>query len=66
MHLFLQQEEIFDYWRQINADKIIIHHASDEAKEEMKIKGQEYLMSKNKTIRIVPVGVHAFQFILNK
>ena len=62
----IQQEEIFDYWRQINADKIIIHHASAEAKEEMKIKGQEYLMSKNKTIRIVPVGVHAFQFILNK
>ena len=62
----IQQEEIFDYWRQINADKIIIHHASPEAKKEMKEKGQEYLMSKNKTIRITPVGAYASQFILNK
>ena len=39
---------------------------TSKAKKEMKEKGQEYLMSKNKTIRITPVGAYASQFILNK
>lgn len=62
----IMQEEIFEYWAKINADKILIHHASSESREELKVKGQEYLSSKNKTTKIVPVGTYANQFILNK
>ena len=62
----IQQQEIFDYWREINTNKIIIHHASKEAKEELIKKGKEYLLSKNKTTNIVGVSSCADQFILNK
>lgn len=62
----IQQDEIFDYWSKINAGKILIHHASEESKKELKEKGEEYLRSKNKTTRIVAVGTCASQFILNK
>lgn len=60
----IQQEEIFKYWSQINTNKILIHHCSEEGKKEMQEKGIEYLQSKNKTTKIVGVGKHASQFIL--
>lgn len=60
----IQQEEIFEYWGKINSEKILIHHSSVEAKNELKDKGEKYLLSKNKTIKVVPVGSYASQFKL--
>lgn len=60
----IQQEEIFQYWSQINTNKILIHHCSEDGKKEMVEKGTEYLQRKNKTTKIVGVGKHASQFIL--
>lgn len=60
----IQHDEILDYWGKINASRILIHHANDEGKEELKEKGTEYLRSKDKTTKIVGVGKHANQFVL--
>gem|GEM_PF-2244176 len=44
----IQRDEIISYWKQITADRIIIHHASSEAKENLLKIGKEELMKYNR------------------
>lgn len=60
----IQQDEIFKYWGQITTDRIIVHHANSESKEDLKNLGKEYLMSIDKTTKISITGRYNSQFIL--
>ncbi len=60
----IQQDEIFSYWKQVSADKILIHHCTEEGKQEMMEKGKIELSKVNKTTKIISVGKHASQFVL--
>lgn len=48
----IQRDEIINYWKQINTDRILIHHASQEARENLKKIGEEELMKIGKTTKI--------------
>ena len=60
----IQHDEIIDYWKKINTDKILVHHASEDGKREIKEAGKEELLKVNKTTSIVCVNKGASQFIL--
>lgn len=60
----IQQDELFNMWKQIHVEKIIIHHASEKAREELRIKGKEELRKCGLTTPIVPVTKCADQFVL--
>jgi metallo-beta-lactamase family protein len=60
----IQRQELFDYWKQITADKIIIHHCDEEFKEQLIKDGTEELRKINKTTKIVAVNKKNDQFIL--
>lgn len=61
----IQKDEIVNYWKQITAaDKIIIHHASSEAKENLIKLGKEELMKIGKTTKISATDRYHSQFVL--
>lgn len=60
----IQKDEILKYWGQINADKIIIHHASKDAKDNLLKEGKKYLMNIGKTTNISCVDKNNYQFVL--
>lgn len=60
----IQKDELIEYFKQINADRIILHHASSEAKEELKSCGELELMNINKTTRISYADKYHSQFVL--
>lgn len=60
----IQQEEILNYWKQINTNRIIIHHASDESKDELTKLGKDLFEKQNKTTQVVGVSNCAWQFVL--
>lgn len=60
----IQQDELIEMWKQINVSKIIIHHASKEARHELHVKGKEKLLEEGITTQICPVSDCADQFVL--
>ena len=60
----IQQDELFNMWKQLRVEKIIIHHASEKAREELRVKGKEELLKVGITTPIVPVSKCAEQFVL--
>jgi hypothetical protein len=61
----IQRDELINgYWKQISADKIIIHHCDEEFKEQLIKDGTEELRKINKTTKIVAVSKKSDQFIL--
>jgi predicted metal-dependent RNase len=60
----IQRNELFSYWRQITADKIIIHHCDEEFKDQLIKDGTEELRKANKTTKIECVSKRKNQFVL--
>ena len=60
----ISHDELLELWSQLNCDKILVHHADEKGKMEFIAEANDYLRSKNKTTKIVPVNKGANQFIL--
>lgn len=50
-----QQSDLINYMKHINCDKIIIHHSSKDAKEELRSVAREALYKEGKTTQVVGV-----------
>lgn len=53
-----QAQDIIDYIKQINTDKVIIHHASKKAKEVLIEESKKQLSEISKTTMVVGVGIN--------
>ena len=60
----IQQNEIISYFKGINTERILIHHASQQAKDEIVAIGKEELMKIEKTTRISATDKHHSQFVI--
>lgn len=60
----IQFDEILHYWGEVNAERILIHHSTDEGKLNLQEEGKKYLSKRDKTTKIVGVGKYASQFVL--
>lgn len=60
----IQQKELIDYFKSIVADRILLHHGSTEAKEELVRLGTEELRKIGKTTRISAADRYHGQFVL--
>lgn len=60
----ISYDELLELWSEINCDKILIHHSADNNKYKMIEEAKEYLSTKNKSTRLVPVNKGAYQFVL--
>lgn len=60
----IQYSELLKLFSEMNCEKIIVHHTSEDGKEKFCNEAKEYIKSKGKTTPVIPVGKGSYQFVL--